>query len=48
MTKGTPSLGKRNKKHTHVRCRRCGKNSFHERKGVCASCGYGRTKRFNT
>jgi large subunit ribosomal protein L37e len=42
--KGTPSFGKRNKK-THIRCRRCGKNSFHARKGYCAACGFGRSKR---
>ncbi|OYT42083.1 MAG: 50S ribosomal protein L37e [Candidatus Altiarchaeales archaeon ex4484_43] len=47
MTKGTPSFGKRSKRHTHVRCKRCGKNSFHVRKKVCTSCGYGKTKRFN-
>ena len=25
MSKGTPSMGKKNKK-THIRCRRCGRN----------------------
>ncbi|WP_405307445.1 50S ribosomal protein L37e, partial [Methanobrevibacter sp.] len=38
MSKGTPSMGKKNKK-THIRCRRCGKNTYHVRKKVCASCG---------
>lgn len=42
--KGTPSFGKRNKK-THIRCRRCGKNSYNARKGYCAACGFGRSKR---
>ncbi|MHA1828980.1 MAG: 50S ribosomal protein L37e [Candidatus Heimdallarchaeaceae archaeon] len=42
MTKGTPSFGKRNKKHNHIVCRRCGKHSFHKRHKVCASCGFGR------
>ncbi|OYT54392.1 MAG: 50S ribosomal protein L37e [Candidatus Altiarchaeales archaeon ex4484_2] len=45
MTKGTPSMGKRGKKHTHIRCTRCGKDSFHRRKKICASCGYGRSSR---
>jgi len=42
MSKGTPSMGLRNK-HTHMRCRRCGKHSYHMRKSVCSSCGFGRT-----
>jgi len=45
MSKGTPSFGKRGKKHTHIRCKRCGKDSFHRRKGVCSSCGYGKSSR---
>ena len=40
MTDGTPAQGKKNKT-THVRCRRCGNKSYHKRKGVCASCGFG-------
>lgn len=44
MSKGTPSLGKKNKK-THIRCRRCGRNTYHVRKKVCASCGFGRSKK---
>ena len=42
--KGTPSMGKKNKK-THIRCRRCGKNSYHVRKKVCASCGFGKSSK---
>ncbi|EKF86288.1 50S ribosomal protein L37e [Methanobacterium formicicum] len=45
--KGTPSFGKRNKK-THIRCRRCGKNSYNARKRYCSACGFGRTKRVRT
>jgi large subunit ribosomal protein L37e len=48
MAKGTPSLGKRGGKHTHIRCPRCGKPSYHERKKECASCGFGRSKRMNS
>ncbi|HVL48758.1 MAG TPA: 50S ribosomal protein L37e [Candidatus Thermoplasmatota archaeon] len=42
MSKGTPSLGKRNSK-THVRCRRCGRHSFHASKRYCAACGFGKS-----
>ncbi|MFA4825159.1 MAG: 50S ribosomal protein L37e [Methanoregula sp.] len=42
MTKGTPSMGKMNKK-THVTCRRCGKVSFHAQKKECSACGFGRS-----
>ncbi|BDC36377.1 MAG: 50S ribosomal protein L37e [Candidatus Methanoliparum thermophilum] len=41
MTKGTPSMGKRNKT-VHIRCRRCGKVAFHKSKRVCAACGFKR------
>ncbi|MCD6591165.1 MAG: 50S ribosomal protein L37e [Candidatus Aenigmarchaeota archaeon] len=44
MVKGTPSFGKKQKK-SHVLCRRCGRHSFHVRKGVCAACGFGRSKK---
>ena len=44
MSKGTPSMGKKNKK-THIRCRRCGRNTYHIHKKVCASCGFGKSKR---
>ncbi|MAK78602.1 MAG: 50S ribosomal protein L37e [Euryarchaeota archaeon] len=44
MSKGTPSMGKR-QKSTHIRCRRCGKHSYHKSKHVCASCGFGATAR---
>ncbi len=36
--------GKRNKK-THVKCRRCGNKSYHVKKGVCSSCGFGKSKK---
>jgi large subunit ribosomal protein L37e len=44
MTKGTPSMGLRNK-HTHMRCRRCGRHSYHMRKSICSSCGFGHSAR---
>ena len=37
-------MGKRNKKN-HVRCRRCGNNSFNPNKRYCSKCGFGRTKK---
>lgn len=43
MTKGTAS--KMGGKKTHITCRRCGKRSFHIQKKVCASCGFGETKK---
>jgi len=45
MTKGTPSFGKRSKRKTHIRCRRCGRHSYHVRKKYCAACGFGRSRR---
>ncbi|MBI2579230.1 MAG: 50S ribosomal protein L37e [Candidatus Aenigmarchaeota archaeon] len=41
--KGTRSFGKHNK-IVHIRCRRCGRHSFHERLGKCSACGYPRAK----
>ena len=46
MAKGTRSHGlKRNKGVLHVRCRRCGRNSYHKIKKICSDCGYGRSAR---
>lgn len=45
MSKGTPSRGKHNKGKTHIKCRRCGKISFHKTKKICSSCGYGNSSR---
>ncbi len=44
MGKGTPSFGKHQKK-THIRCRRCGRHSYHVRHKQCAACGFGRSKK---
>ncbi|MGC9010052.1 MAG: 50S ribosomal protein L37e [Sulfolobales archaeon] len=48
MTKGTPSMGKRSKKVTHIKCRRCGRVAFNVSKGYCAACGFGRSKRLRS
>ncbi|MBU2497071.1 MAG: 50S ribosomal protein L37e [Nanoarchaeota archaeon] len=46
MVKGTPTLGKRGRGHKlHVACKRCGHNSFHRKKKVCSSCGFGKTSK---
>ncbi|NLX48900.1 MAG: 50S ribosomal protein L37e [Methanospirillum sp.] len=47
MSKGTPSMGKRNKQ-THIACRRCGSISFHLRHKVCSHCGFGRSRRMRS
>jgi len=44
MSKGTPSMGKR-QKTTHITCRRCGRVSFHARHKVCSACGFGKSSR---
>ncbi|MCS7099139.1 MAG: 50S ribosomal protein L37e [Sulfolobales archaeon] len=43
--KGTPSMGKRSRGKTHIRCRRCGRHSYNVAKGYCAACGFGRSRR---
>ena len=44
MTKGTSQFGKHNKK-THIRCRRCGRHSYHVRDKICAACGFGKSSK---
>ena len=43
MAKGTPSFGKHNKV-VHIRCRRCGRHSYHKRLEKCSACGFPRPK----
>jgi len=43
MSKGTPSMGRKSGKITNLRCRRCGRRSYHKTKKVCSHCGYGKT-----
>ncbi|HEY4699197.1 MAG TPA: 50S ribosomal protein L37e [Nitrososphaerales archaeon] len=45
MTRGTPSFGKHSKGKTHIRCRRCGRHSYHTNKKRCAFCGFGADKK---
>ncbi|MFQ6020475.1 MAG: 50S ribosomal protein L37e [Candidatus Aenigmatarchaeota archaeon] len=46
--KGTPSFGK-HQKITHIRCRRCGRHSYHIRKKKCSACGFpiSKIRKFN-
>jgi len=39
--KGTPSKGKKGRSKTHVRCRRCGRHSYHKAHNECSACGFG-------
>ncbi|MFX0068155.1 MAG: 50S ribosomal protein L37e [Promethearchaeota archaeon] len=48
MGKGTPSFGKKSGKKTHIRCRRCGRRSYHVQKRYCAACGFGTSKRIRS
>ena len=43
--KGTFSMGKKSRGHTHIPCRRCGHTSYHKSHHVCAKCGYGKTSK---
>ena len=47
MTKGTPAMGRMQRK-THIRCRRCGRHSYHVQKKKCASCGFGDTAKMRS
>ncbi|MDD2411092.1 MAG: 50S ribosomal protein L37e [Candidatus Methanomethylophilaceae archaeon] len=48
MGTGTSAKGRHNSNRTHIPCRRCGKRSYHVRKGACASCGYGKTAKLRS
>jgi len=48
MSKGTPSMGKKSGKKTHIMCRRCGKRSYHVKDKVCSSCGFGKSAKKRT
>ncbi|MBT5023295.1 50S ribosomal protein L37e [Candidatus Woesearchaeota archaeon] len=46
--KGTPSMGRKSGKKTHIYCRRCGNHTFHKNKKACSSCGYGNTAKLRS
>ncbi|MFL2521083.1 50S ribosomal protein L37e [Candidatus Hikarchaeum yamanae] len=47
MPDGTSSKGKKNKT-IHVKCRRCGVAAYHIKKGVCSSCGFGKSAKMRS
>lgn len=48
MTKGASSMGKKSGKDVHIRCRRCGRASYHKIASVCSHCGFGGSKRLRS
>jgi len=42
---GTGSQGKKAANITAIKCRRCGRGSYHLQKKKCSSCGYGKSPR---
>ncbi|MBU0615991.1 MAG: 50S ribosomal protein L37e [Nanoarchaeota archaeon] len=46
--KGTASHGKKSGQLTTMHCRRCGKRTYHMRKKVCSSCGFGKTSKLRS
>ncbi len=42
--KGTASRGRESGKRTTMRCRRCGRPSYHKIKQACSHCGFGKSK----
>ncbi len=46
--KGTPSMGEKSGKKNMIYCRRCGKRTMNLNKAVCASCGFGKSKRLRS
>ncbi len=48
MGKGTPSMGKRSSKVTHIKCRRCGRVAYNVSKKYCAACGFRRSSRLRS
>jgi len=46
--KGTYSMGKKSGKKLHLRCRRCGQATFHMKRSVCSSCGYGKSSKMRS
>jgi len=38
-------MGKKSGKDVHIRCRRCGRPSYHKINGICSDCGFGNSKK---
>ncbi|MDD5177970.1 MAG: 50S ribosomal protein L37e [Candidatus Nanoarchaeia archaeon] len=45
MVKGTHSMGLKSGKKNFIRCRRCGKKTYHIKHKKCASCGFGKSSK---
>ncbi|MFP3314549.1 MAG: 50S ribosomal protein L37e [Thermocladium sp.] len=45
MGTGTPTFGRMNRGKSHITCPRCGRHSYNVVKGVCAACGWGKSKK---
>lgn len=43
MVKGTASQG-RHQRIAHIKCKRCGRHSYHIQHQKCSACGYPRAK----
>jgi large subunit ribosomal protein L37e len=48
MTKGTSAHGKKSRGKSHIICRRCGNHSYNASKKLCASCGFGRSRKLRS
>ena len=45
-SKGTAAKGQRLRRgRLHIRCARCGKTAYHKKFKICASCGFGKSKK---
>jgi len=40
---GTGSQGKRGRNKVAIKCRRCGRRSYHMTKKKCSACGFGKS-----
>lgn len=41
----TGSFGKWGRGKNHIRCRRCGRTSYHPQHKICSSCGFGKSSK---
>lgn len=48
MGTGTPAMGRKSGKKTHIRCRRCGRHTYHVQKKRCSACGFGETTKLRS
>lgn len=41
-------MGKKSGKKNFIKCRRCGRTTFHVKDKSCSSCGYGKSAKMRT